>query len=55
MLSTHATRTLAPAPAAFAALPVAQLWEVRENRATGEPFVGRTGDPRCRWTKDLPG
>ncbi len=27
----------------------------RENRTTGERFVGCTGYPRCRWTKDLPG
>ena len=26
-----------------------------ENRTTGERFVGCTGYPRCRWTKDLPG
>ena len=29
--------------------------EVRENRTTGERYVGCTGYPRCRWTSDLPG
>ena len=31
---------------------VALHWE---NATTGERFVGCTGYPRCRWTKDLPG
>jgi hypothetical protein len=29
--------------------------EIRENRTTGQRFVGCTGFPRCRWTTDLPG
>lgn len=31
---------------------VALNWE---NGTTGARFVGCTGYPRCRWTKDLPG